>query len=377
MVSNKMEHYDNRVLAFLDILGFERLVDESRSNPELISKIARILGRSKAVALSSSNMSPKVLQVEPDKYTYHVFSDTSVISGPYTSHDDVNFLSWWVMSYQYLMWKEEQIFIRGAIVYGDIYENEGVVFGPAMIDAYHLERDKGKAYWPRVLVDESLLDKATQAERERDLLEFLRQDSDNMTYLDYLRELFHLFVLAENKRVIGQRKKDFGMPVGLFQDHKQAILAQCANVLKEEQDKKKEILMKYVELSKYHNSTIDRLRQIIKDLMRNDGIVCEFFDDQDKAKKIGATYKPKYSAEEHPEQSDMLNILTAAINRLIENPPPDILENLGIKVFGQTTDVEFGRAVRTLSRETPQALSTLDKALQGSMIDIDSLVLDG
>ena len=110
MVNNKMEHYDKRVLAFLDILGFERLVDESRSNPELISKIARMLGRSKDVALSSSNISPKILQVEPDKYTYHVFSDTSVINGPYTSHDVVNFLSWWIMSYQYLMWKEEQIF---------------------------------------------------------------------------------------------------------------------------------------------------------------------------------------------------------------------------------------------------------------------------
>jgi len=369
-----MEHYDKRVLTFLDILGFERLVDESRSNPELIGKIARILGRSKDVALSSSNMSPKVLQVEPDKYTYHVFSDTSVISGPYTSHDDVNFLSWWVMSYQYLMWKEELTFIRGAIVYGDIYENEGVVFGPAMIDAYHLERDKEKAHWPRVLVDESLLDKVTQAERERDLLEFLRQDNDNMTYLDYLRELFHLRVLAENKRVIGEREKDFGMPVALFQDHKKAIMAQCENVL-HEKDKQKEILRKYVELSKYHNSTIDRLLQITNDLISNNGIVCEFFDDQDKAKKM-ATYKPKYSAEEHPEQSDMLNILTAAINRLIENPPKDVLDTLGIEVIGETADVEFGRAIRTLSRETPQALSKLEKELQESMIDIDGLVLN-
>lgn len=91
---------------------------------------------------------------------------------------------------------------------------------------------------------------------------------------------------------------------------------------------------------------------------------------------MGLQYQPKYSAEEHPEQSDMSNILGTVVNRLVENHPPDILETRGIVIIGQTYNVELRRVIRTLSREAPRELSILDKALQKSMIDIDGLGLD-
>jgi len=316
-----------------------------------------------------------VLKVDLNNYVYRSFSDTGVICGPYDSHDDLSLISTWIMVYQYLMWKEERTFIRGAVVYGDSYSDENVIFGPALTDAYHLERCKTKAAWPRVLIDQSVLDKTTEEERRRDFYEFLRRDDDNLVYLDYLRELFHLIALAENKRIIGERQYDFGLPARFFEEHKQAILTQVYDSVKEEnQDGSNKIIGKYVKLSEYHNSTVDRLRQAIKNLMNNSDLIPELFDDQIKsanAKKLGLQYQPKYSAEEHPEQSNMLDILGTVINRLVENPPPDILETLGIVVTGQTDEVE----IRTLSREAPRALSMLDKALQDAMIDIDSLGL--
>lgn len=372
--------YSKKIFAFLDILGFERLVNDSRNNPRLISKIANMLFQSEQIARSSLTAKLTVLKVDLNKYVYRVFSDTSVICGPYDSHHDLSFISTWIMMYQYLMWKEERTFIRGAIVYGDLYADENVIFGPALIDAYRLERCQTKAAWPRVLIDQSLLDKTTKEECRRDFFEFLRQDDDNLVYLDYLRELFHLIVLGENKRITGERQQDFGIPAKFFKEHKEAILKQVYNSVKEEnQDEGKKIIGKYMELSKYHNSTIDRLRQAIKDLMNNNDLIPELFDDQIKsanAKKLGLQYQPKYSAEEHPEQSDMLNILGTVVNRLVENPPPDILETLGIVIIGQTDDVELGRVIRTLSREAPRELSILDKTLQESMIDIDSLSLN-
>jgi hypothetical protein len=276
------------------------------------------------------------------------------------------------------MWKEERSFVRGAIVYGDVYEDKDVMFGPALIDAYQSERYK--AAWPRMLIDKSLLDKTTEPERRRDFFEFIRQDDDNLVYLDYLRELFHLFVVAENKRITGERQQDFGVPTKLFEDHREAILIQVHSTLEEEnQDRSKKIIGKYVELSKYHNSTIDRLRRVIKDLMNNSSLIPELFDDQIEsanAKRLGLQYQPKYSAEEHPEQSDMLNILGTVVNRLLEKQPPDILQTLGIKIVGQTRKDKLGRLIRTLSHEAPQEFSVLGKALQKSMIDIDSLGLN-
>lgn len=368
--------YSKKMFAFLDILGFERLVNQSRNNPDLISKIAEMLGRSKEIASSTPKAQLNVLQVDSDLYMYRTFSDTSVISGPYVSHDDITFLSWWIMRYQYLMWKEFQTFVRGAMVFGDIYEDEDVVFGPALIDAYHLESCKTKAAWPRVLVNGSLLDKTTTEERRRDFSDFLTQDDVHVDYLDYLRQLFHLFVVAENNRITGKRPADFGAPVDLFKDHKQAIMAQCENALREEnQDKRKNIIGKYVELSKYHNSTVHRLRQATKDLMNHNNLVRDFFDDLiefDRAKRRGAAYTPKYSAEEHPEQSDMLDILGAVTNGLLEERPTDVFQTQGIVLVGQTQHDKLERVIRTVCLETPQRLSILDKALQETIIDIDS-----
>lgn len=210
MVMNETK-YTEKILAFLDILGFERLVNESRSNPLLINRIASILARSKENAAAILSTKLNVLRVCPAQYTHRVFSDTSVITGPYTSHDDVIFLFWWIMRYQYLLWKEERTFVRGAIVYGEIYENADVIFGPALIDAYRLEnyKEKNKPAWPRVLIDKSLLEKSTELERRRDFFEFLALDEDNhIAYLDYLRELFHLFVVGAYSGEIGRL---FGM----------------------------------------------------------------------------------------------------------------------------------------------------------------------
>ena len=68
------------------------------------------------------------------------------------------------------------------------------------------------------------------------------------------------------------------------------------------------ILTKYVKLSQYHNSTIDRLRLVINSLVADNRVVLDFLNDlleSDKAKMLRIEYKPKYSAEEHPEQADV------------------------------------------------------------------------
>lgn len=352
--------YSKKIFAFLDILGFERLVNESRDNPALIGKIVSMLKRSKQMANWSLNTKLTILQVNPNEYMYRAFSDTIIISGPYKSHDDMEFLSAWVMSYQYLMWKEQRIFLRGAIVFGDIYQDEEINFGPALIDAYHIERSATKTVWPRVLIDDSLLDKATDMELERDFFEILRKDDDNLVYLDYLRELFHLVVLGENKRITGSREWDFGKPIKFFEDHVTAILAQVENISKTEISEERErILSKYSELSKYHNSTIDRLCRVIDDILRDSSLIKDFFDEIMKSDKSGPEYKHKYSAEEHPEQSDMINILGTVMNGIILRHQEDI------------STIE--KAYETFCIEMPEELLRLQRSLERSKIDSENI----
>ena len=371
--------YSKRIFAFLDILGFKRIIDESREDQDLIARIARMLSWSEQIARSTLAAKLTVLEVSQKSYGYRSFSDTSVIWGPYDSHDDLSLISTWIMVYQYLMWRDHGAFVRGAVVYGDLYSEENVVFGPALIDAYHLESCRTKAVWPRVLVDESLLGKTTEEERRRDFHEFLRHDGDNLVYLDYLRELFHLITFAEIRRINDGRRHDLGAPARFFETHKQAIVAQAYDCVRRgDQGKMENAVEKYVMLSEYHNSIVDRLCRITRDLINDSDIIADLLDDQvrsERARKQGLQHQPKYSAEEHPEQSDMLNILGAVISELVEHPPPDMLRASDIAVIGQTDEVELRRAIRNLSREAPRALSELERTLRGTIIDTDSLCL--
>ena len=220
------------------------------------------------------------------------------------------------------------------------------------------------AMWPRVLINESLLDKATKTEIERDHFEILKRDDNNLVYLDYLKEFFHLLVLGENKKVIGESEQDFGSPIKLFEDHKSAILTQVDNALRNENKADgKDIIRKYLELSKYHNSTVDVLCKVISDILADKDIVKELFSDLFTGyyyKNIGRAYSPKFSAEDHPEQSDMLNILGAAISRVISKH-----EN------GASTQEE---ELNHICEEAPYELKKLDQSLTQSRIDIESFI---
>jgi hypothetical protein len=364
MATNSIQ-YNKRMVAFLDILGFERIVDKSRNDAEIVRKLANILMGSKQIALAILKTKLTVLQVDPTQYVYRAFSDTSVISGPYTSHDDLTFISMWVMYYQYSLWKIGQSFLRGAIVYGDIYHNEDVIFGPAIVDAYRLERDAAKARWPRVLIDKSLLDQVTAVALTRDLFECFRRDDDDVVYCDYLREFFHVMMLGALEETTGKREQYFGDPTELFGDHKRAVLTQIRNTLEGESDdsKRKEIIGKYLELSKYHNATIDILCQAIDDLLTTSDAIGEIFDDVLESalhKHAGVEYIPRYNAEDHPEQADILNILgTVAREILKKHKDAPSLE----AVFND------------LRIQAPKELARLEQSLGKFRIDLNSIMM--
>jgi hypothetical protein len=191
---------------------------------------------------------------------------------------------------------------------------------------------------------------------------------DNLVYLDYLRELFHYLVLAQTKKINKERKEDLGQPAKLFEQHKEAIMTQIryASSQKNKLDSTK-ILTKYLKLSEYHNSTIDRFRRVINDLTADNSIVRDFFNDRlkfDKAEISGIKYEPKYSAEEHPEQADMLNILAIAVSSVLT----PLLE---VEQQYQISDVDV---IDTISRNIPQQLTTLDIRLEDAIIDVASLL---
>jgi hypothetical protein len=85
------------------------------------------------------------------------------------------------------------IFVRGAVVVGEHFEDNQILFGPALIQAVYLE--KKIAIWPRVVVAPDVVNLCnsctlfpSQSNSDKDQLNhLLRRDSGGITYLNYIR----------------------------------------------------------------------------------------------------------------------------------------------------------------------------------------------
>jgi hypothetical protein len=176
-----MVGYEKKIFAFIDILGFGELIEMSKKQPTMVSEIRGLLNVSKQMAKNIVGRKVMNSKVDLDKFVFHSFSDTVTISCPLESHDYFNIMSATIMSYQYTLWSEKGIFIRGGVAYGDLYEESDIVFGSVVIDAYRLENT---AQWPRVLFDESVLNELSDEEKARDFAEHLYKDDDGSVCLD-------------------------------------------------------------------------------------------------------------------------------------------------------------------------------------------------
>jgi hypothetical protein len=184
--------YEKRIFAFIDIMGFTKIVEESEGDTSKILRIYKLLERTKSMANLPVGYKFQTLKVDLVKFRKHAFSDTITMSCPFESFDYFNAIIAWVEIFQYLMLTEEAIFVRGAIVYGNLLDDESksIIFGPALVAAYRIET--GRAKWPRVLIDYSILEELPNEKKVRALKEYLRKGRVGTYYLDYLRDLFAL-----------------------------------------------------------------------------------------------------------------------------------------------------------------------------------------
>jgi len=166
--------YKRKVVAFIDILGFRKIIEQTEENLTAQSEIYDVLNSIKTSILSTSlsgelnleNVPPEELEdvqktfqlfayAMKSKSTVQIthFSDSIVIS---VDADDMVY----VMTVMELigrtifkLWNDFKILIRGAISTGYlIHEEEGVLFGPAMVKSYEYETFLAKN--PRIIIDE-------------------------------------------------------------------------------------------------------------------------------------------------------------------------------------------------------------------------------
>ena len=149
--------YDNRVVLFLDILGFKKhvleTIDRERERPSAevdneakIKELHSILTRMGKIASEGGN-GIDIMTTQ--------FSDSIVISFP-SDNPSMATRTFEVVLKILVELIQKNIICRGALSEGKFIHTKDVLFGPALIDAY--ETESKAAMYPRVIMDKSIYD---------------------------------------------------------------------------------------------------------------------------------------------------------------------------------------------------------------------------
>lgn len=142
--------YENRLVAFIDILGFSALVNKSESDPIYSEKLFKALENIQ----HNVEYNNKQKKVENSAFEMVQFSDSLVVSLPYISAVSFNTF---VMNLNFIqkILAEEGILIRGGVSAGKLYHRGTIAYGPAFIKAYKIESEL--ADYPRIVIDPEIM----------------------------------------------------------------------------------------------------------------------------------------------------------------------------------------------------------------------------
>lgn len=147
--------YEDRVVAYLDLLGFRSLVERIDSTPEVLSKLIEILTKTR----SYSKLGPAMdaTAASPGNPFFNMFQMSTFSDSIAMSAKNNAIGIGIVMSYCLFVSLDllsEGIMVRGAVTRGRLYHANGLVIGRGLTDAYLLESKA--AIYPRILIAEEV-----------------------------------------------------------------------------------------------------------------------------------------------------------------------------------------------------------------------------
>lgn len=223
-MQNSEIYYKNKVVAFLDILGFRNIVRNNKDNAiSIIKKLDEALSHCL-----------KCLEIEngPTWFSVKMFSDCLCLS---CEESDLEYM-FRELSFMQLYLSRERIFVRGAIGYGPHFENERMIFSEGLINTYDLSLE---SIYPRILVDNIIVNKILSSDSKYSIdqmSKYLLHSSDDKIFVDYI----HWLDDTEGMGLDEIRE--------YFEIHKDAVMNEILS-----NKSNHNILEKYRWLAEYHN----------------------------------------------------------------------------------------------------------------------------
>ncbi|MDO8585900.1 MAG: DUF433 domain-containing protein [Armatimonadota bacterium] len=219
--------YDEHLVAFIDILGFKKIIEDAESD---LARARHIIANLSGTLRQISEVVPRYF---PGPISVRMFSDCVVVS---CALDHLNDMLYELAFMQWAM-AHSGFFVRGGIVTGKHFENDLMIFSHGLVEAFEFEREK--AIYPRIVVDPAVAEKVKgfiepDYRCRVEAASLLEKAPDGLLFVDYL-EFAKAF--SESKW-----QGDY------MRDHRDQILQQIRKNLD-----RPRIVDKYRWLAEYHN----------------------------------------------------------------------------------------------------------------------------
>lgn len=191
-----VHQYEERYIAFIDMLGFSSLVERSEADVNLLKRLTSVLEDVRMYKKLEEHMdafdSNHPLHFFQNMFKMTTFSDNILISTKINTIGlgEIIFISA-VICNRLL---HQGIFTRGAISKGKLVHTKTIVLGAGLISAYNLE--KSAAIYPRILIDESIVHDMDTLASQGGSPDLRRQDFDGLWHL----HIFHPSILELNSQ---------------------------------------------------------------------------------------------------------------------------------------------------------------------------------
>lgn len=164
--------YAQKLIAFVDILGFKELIKESESEAGAKARVHSSL-------MNMKNNISEWLPTSPPQGTkrFFNFSDCIVLTDSPNKNSTIDLFN--LINKIQADLAYHGILLRGGITVGQVFDNYDLLYGPGVVEAYILENRN--ALFPRIIVDRKVL-AAHDIWKEVAVL----QDYDQHIFLDFL-----------------------------------------------------------------------------------------------------------------------------------------------------------------------------------------------
>lgn len=184
-----MHQYEERYIAFIDILGFQALVEKAEVDGDLLEELTSILEDVRMykkleeyMDVSGANDPQHFFQ---NMFKMTTFSDSILIS---TKNNLIGLgliATFCAIICNRLL--HQGIFTRGAISKGKLIHTNTIVLGAGLIKTYNLE--KNAAVYPRILIDENIVQEMDILAKQGGSPDLCRQDFDGLWHLHILHPM--------------------------------------------------------------------------------------------------------------------------------------------------------------------------------------------